>query len=157
MILSTHAIVGAALASVLPANPALVFVAGVVSHFAIDAIPHWDYPLRGFSVSKDAGAPLRFSRALVRDCLLIALDACVGLALALAFFGPTGMILLGAVSAMLPDPLQFVYRIYPHQPLRTLQRFHQWIHSDWRLRWPIGVSSQIAFAYLFVTVTDLIR
>jgi hypothetical protein len=48
MILSTHAIVGGAIASLFPSHPLLVVAAGFVSHFAIDAIPHWDYPLRRF-------------------------------------------------------------------------------------------------------------
>ncbi|MDH2348696.1 hypothetical protein [Bradyrhizobium sp. SSUT77] len=43
MILSTHAIVGGAIASLIPDQPALAFVAGIVSHFVIDAIPHSDY------------------------------------------------------------------------------------------------------------------
>src|SRR6516225_11831962 len=47
MILSTHAIVGGTIASLFPSHPALVVAAGFASHFAIDAIPHWDYPPSG--------------------------------------------------------------------------------------------------------------
>ena len=46
MILTTHAIVGAALASFLPSHPIAAFVAGFASHFALDAIPHVDYPIQ---------------------------------------------------------------------------------------------------------------
>jgi hypothetical protein len=46
MILSTHAIVGGAIASLFPSHLVLVVAAGFASHFAIDAIPHWDYPLQ---------------------------------------------------------------------------------------------------------------
>jgi len=49
MILSTHAVVGGAIASFIPLHPLLVAVAGFASHFAIDAIPHWDYRLRSQS------------------------------------------------------------------------------------------------------------
>jgi hypothetical protein len=42
MILSTHAIVGAAIASFLPSHPTIAFVLGFGSHFVLDAIPHWD-------------------------------------------------------------------------------------------------------------------
>jgi hypothetical protein len=38
MILTTHAIVGAALASFMPSHPAAAFVVGFASHFALDAI-----------------------------------------------------------------------------------------------------------------------
>jgi hypothetical protein len=39
MILSTHAIVGAAIASFLPSHPTTAFVLGFGSHFVLDAIP----------------------------------------------------------------------------------------------------------------------
>src|SRR6266700_2786307 len=58
MILSTHAIVGAALASFLPSHPAAAFVAGFASHFALDAIPHVDYPIKSRSVNPRIGAPM---------------------------------------------------------------------------------------------------
>jgi hypothetical protein len=44
MILTTHAVVGAALASFVPEHPAVAFVVGFGSHFILDAIPHVDYP-----------------------------------------------------------------------------------------------------------------
>jgi hypothetical protein len=47
MILSTHAVVGGAIASLMPSHPVLAFVVGVASHYAIDAIPHVDYQSRG--------------------------------------------------------------------------------------------------------------
>jgi hypothetical protein len=42
--------------------------------------------------------------------------------------------------------LQFVHTLYPREPLKSLQRFHGWIHSKKKLSWPIGVSSQVVFA-----------
>jgi hypothetical protein len=50
VILSTHAVVGGAIASLIPGHPVLAFVIGVASHFAIDAIPHVDYPLYSIMV-----------------------------------------------------------------------------------------------------------
>jgi hypothetical protein len=83
VILSTHAIVGAAIASLIPDHPALAFPGGMANHFAIDSIPHWDYPLRAISVKPSTGATLRLNWFLFRDLGLITLDACVGLAIAL--------------------------------------------------------------------------
>jgi hypothetical protein len=54
MILSTHANFGGTIASLFPSEPLFAVVAGFASHFAIDAIPHWDYPLRSISVGKGA-------------------------------------------------------------------------------------------------------
>ena len=149
MILATHAVVGAAIASLIPDHPLGAFLAGVASHFAIDAIPHWDYPLRSMFRGADKGAPLALDRGLVIDFSLIALDAFAGLALAIWLFAtPATMltIVMGIFGGILPDPLQFAHRLYPYEPLRSLQRFHQWIHSKTKLGWPLGVTTQAAFA-----------
>ena len=150
MILSTHAIVGGALASLFPSHPGLVAVAGFASHYAIDAIPHWDYPLRSISVGRGAdNRRLRRSRGLFLDLTAIGFDACAGLALAIWLFASSatlGVIILGACAAMLPDPLQFVQSLYRREPLKSLQRFHQWIHAKQKLSWLIGASSQAMFA-----------
>ena len=150
MILSTHAIVGGAIATLFPSHPALVVAAGFASHFAIDAIPHWDYPLQAISVRPGAeSAALNLDRRLWVDLTLIALDACAGLVLAIWLFAtPATMaaILLGALAAMVPDPLQVVHGLYPREPLKSLQRFHQWIHAKRKLSWLLGASSQAIFA-----------
>jgi hypothetical protein len=155
VILSTHAIVGAAVASLMPDHPALAFACGMASHFAIDAIPHWDYPLRAISVKPNTGAALKLNWFLFQDLGLIMLDACVGLGIALWLYAtPTAEIsvLLGALGAMLPDPLQLAHRLCPREPLRTLQRFHVWIHTKRKLTWPVGVSSQLSFIGLVVLI-----
>ena len=150
MILSTHAIVGGAIASLFPSHPVLVAIAGFASHFAIDAIPHWDYPLQVISLRPAADSrALNLDRRLWVDLTLIALDACAGLAIAIWLFATPatiGTILLGAVAAMVPDPLQVVHALYPREPLKSLQRFHHWIHAKRKLSWMLGASSQAIFA-----------
>jgi hypothetical protein len=148
MILSTHAVVGAAIASLIPGHPALAFVSGMVSHFVIDAIPHWDYPLHSISIT--AGTRCRavtLNWWLLGDLGFIALDACVGLTVAIWLYASPASIsavLLGALGAILPDPLQFAQKVYPCAPLRILHRFHVWIHSKRKLGWAIGVTSQLS-------------
>ena len=151
MILSTHAIVGGAVASLMPSHPFLVAIAGFASHFAIDAIPHWDYPLQPISVKRGADnrRQLIIDRPLLFDATLISLDACAGLTMAAWLFAtPTtiGVIVLGAIAAMAPDPLRFAQKLYPREPLNSLQHFHRWMHAGQKLTWPIGVSSQVIFA-----------
>jgi hypothetical protein len=156
MILITHAVVGGALATLLPSHPGVAFAVGFASHFVIDAIPHWDYPLRSISLAPGARNQVRFTPALARDIGLIGFDAIVGLALAIGFFATPSTIiavLAGAVGAILPDPLQFVHTLYPHEPLASLQRLHRWAHTKRQLHWPIGVSSQAAFIAAVVGTT----
>lgn len=150
MILSTHAIVGGAIASLIPLHPAAAAVAGFASHFAIDAIPHWDYPLRSISLGRGANnRRLSFSSATLTDFAIIGFDACAGLGLALWMFATKASIwtiAIGAVSAMLPDALQFLHTLYPRGLLHALQRFHWWAHSKRVLTGMFGVGSQLAFA-----------
>jgi hypothetical protein len=74
MILSTHAVVGAALATFVPSHPVAAFMMGFASHFALDAIPHWDYPIKSRSVNPRIGAPMVFDNALLQDALSIGFD-----------------------------------------------------------------------------------
>jgi hypothetical protein len=149
MILSTHAVVGAALASLIPSHPIAAFAAGFASHFVIDSLPHWDYPLKSISLGPNARNDGRVTVARIRDLTVIGFDAFAGLILAIGIFGSEAnpvAILAGAIGGMLPDPLQFAYTMYPYEPLATLQRFHKWMHTDRKLGWLFGVGSQVAFA-----------
>jgi len=160
LILSTHAVVGAAIATLMPDHPGLAFLGGMASHFLIDAIPHWDYPLRSISVARGPSPGLTLNWSLFRDLGLIGLDAIVGLTVALWLYAtPTAAaaVLLGALGAILPDPLQLAHKLWPREPLRTLQRFHVWIHSKRNLRWPIGIASQLSFVLLVISVSEALR
>ena len=150
MTLTTHAVVGAAVASLLPSHPLLGIGAAFFSHFFVDAIPHWDYQINSRSVNPSIGEKMHIDKALFKDIGRIGLDAVLGLTLALFFFGPIAPLVLvffGAVAGMLPDPLQFVYAHFKHEPLLTLQRFHIWMHSKNHLenRQLFGITSQLAF------------
>jgi hypothetical protein len=161
MILSTHAIVGAALASFLPAHPIGAFVIGFGSHFALDAIPHWDYPIRSRSVDPRIGAPLVFDSALRRDALTIGSDAFFGIVIALLLFGSRDSfwaVLLGAIGAILPDPLQFLHARWPHGPLQIHQRFHRWAHTNKKIdSVPLGVGTQIMLVVAVVAFTTALH
>ena len=91
---------------------------------------------------------------------MIGLDAFFGLAIALWLYASPAAalaVLLGALGAMLPDPLQLAHKVYPREPLRTLQRFHVWIHSKRKLGWPIGVTSQLSFVVLVIAGLAALR
>ena len=86
-----------------------------------------DYPIYSISVKQSAPSALTLNWLLVQDLGLIALDACLGLAIVLWLYASPGVItavLAGALGAMLPDPLQLLQKLYPREPLRSLQRFH---------------------------------
>lgn len=161
MTLATHAIVGAAVISFIPSYPILGVVLAFGSHLLIDAIPHYDYTIHSASVHPQIGAKMKFDKALLADVLSIGFDGLAGFLLAFLFFHRlhiTELILVGAFFGMLPDALQFVYGHFKHEPLVTLQRFHEWIHSKNHLeehperKWP-AIGSQVLFVFLVVFVT----
>jgi hypothetical protein len=99
MILTTHAVVGAALASFLPSHPTLAFAVGFASHFVLDAIPHLDYPIKSRSVNPRIGAPMALDRALLQDAVTIGSDGLFGMVAALFLFSSSAnfwAILMGA-------------------------------------------------------------
>ena len=156
MILVTHAVVGGALGGALN-NPAAAFIAGFVSHFLLDAIPHWDYSLA--SGRKDPGSnhlsDIVINGEFVRDLFKFGLDGVLGLLLPYLFFNSGGgglnwAVLFGAVGAMFPDFLQFVYFKLRLKPLAILQGFHNWIHAKSTLkdRPVLGILFQVALVLL---------
>jgi hypothetical protein len=159
MILTTHAVVGAALASFVPSHPAAALVVGFASHFALDAIPHVNYPIKSRSVR--IGAPMVINRALLQDAVTIGFDGSFGTIAALCLFSSSASfwaILMGAVGALLPDPLKFLNTRWPQEPLRTLQRFHHWAHTKRQMQGAIlGVASQAVFVAFVVGLTIVIH
>jgi hypothetical protein len=169
MTLATHAITGAAVASFVPQNPFLGFALGFASHFAIDAIPHYDYPILSDSIHPQKNElRMKFDRLFFRDAVHFTLDACVGIAIAIAmamFAQPHDNLLAitliaGSIGGILPDPLQFVSKKIRHEPLTSLQRFHKWIHADWHLRdtghlWTGIISQSVLVALVIVLVRTL--
>lgn len=162
MTLTTHAVTGAAIASLIPQYPIIVFCAAFASHFIIDAIPHWDYPIVSSSVNPLIGDKMKYDKDLLQDTIVIGGDILLGIFLSLWLFaspGSFGIIFLGACSGMLPDPLHFFYARFRHEPLVTLQRFHLWIHTDEHLEDSrlLGIGSQILLLVAFVLGAKLLH
>ena len=148
MTLSTHSIIGAAIAVALPTHPVIGAVAAFASHFLLDALPHWDYKIFSASANPNKPTALKFDKLFALDLLRIGFDAVLGLALAgFFFFSPATwwLCFMGAIMAQLPDFLQFVYSKFPDSPIKYVQQFHTWIHTDQKLvGMPfIGITSQI--------------
>ncbi len=151
MILATHGVIGALLGQVVSTNPGAAFGLGFLSHFVLDALPHWDYQLA--SEVKNETDPLykefRGGAVFYRDLVKITADALIGLVLVLVAIGflqfDPVLALAGFVGALVPDFLQFAYAKLRWRLLRWLQHFHQTVHTNWRLkeRPVIGAGLQI--------------
>ena len=165
MTLATHAVVGAAIAASIPSHPIIGFTLAFASHFVLDAIPHWDYPL--YSSKKDSGDRMNDDMVLNKNFLVdlsrIGLDMSIGFLLVLIFFTLASPNLfwipfIGLCGAVIPDGLQFVYWKWRHQPLITLQKSHIWIHAkkDFNDKPAIGIPFQIAVIAVAVVASKLL-
>jgi hypothetical protein len=161
MTLTTHAITGAAIATMVPNYPALGFILGFGSHYILDALPHWSYSLK--SVKKDLKNSLNTDMIIGKDScqdfFKIGTDGILGVVLAFILVGvfhhvSSLVILMGAIGGMLPDALQFCYWKWKHEPLTTFQRLHNWAHTSFRIddKPVLGILSQIAIILLIVLI-----
>jgi hypothetical protein len=159
VILITHAVGGAAVGVLFKSNPFLAFFTGFASHFLLDAIPHWDYPLQIFERNEKGKEFTPTTRSVVSALFITGLDCLSGFAIAAwATMHNPGLLLpalLGAVGGVLPDFLQFVYYIFPRSPLKYLQRFHMSVHTKKHLNnnQTFGISSQIAILIILAILT----
>lgn len=141
MTLTTHAIVGAAVASVIPSHPVIGFIGGFASHFAIDSIPHWNEGKALLhSIIKDKKHPLnahiRQGWALFHDVTVVGIDSLIGFAgasfiLFYLFHAPLYIVLLGAFAGQMPDGLQFLYFEFHPRFMVPLQEFHARIQTEY--------------------------
>lgn len=149
MILTTHAITGAAIAASVPGNPALGFSLAFASHFALDAIPHWDYKILSASIDPKFGGKLQFNKTLLFDLVRIGGDAILGLTLSFLLFAKPGLfmpVFMGAALGMFPDFLQFLSLRFKLKPLDYFERFQKWSHAKYRFKEKtfLGIVCQLA-------------
>lgn len=118
MLVTNHVLSGALIGAVTR-RPETAFAAGVASHFALDAVPHWG----------DWGSQRRFLRAAVPDGL-------TGLAVigALAAVTPPSRrlsVLAGAAGAALPDVDKPARLWFGRSPFpRAVDHFHSAIQNE---------------------------
>ena len=99
MTLTTHALVGASLAALVPRHPVAGFAAGFLSNFILDAVPHWDYKLRSRRDNKDRplDGDIQINAAFARDLIRVAFDGLLGILVALLIFRPDTNLALGTL------------------------------------------------------------
>src|SRR3989344_6258590 len=166
MTLTTHAIIGSLAASFFPTHPIIGFALAFASHFAIDAIPHWDYPLQSYE-ERDKNNPMNndivLDKRFAKDLINIGLDILIGVLASfylLMFIGEFSLpvLIAGAFGGILPDALQVIYMKFRHEPFVSLQQFHMWIQKDRRLKNEpfIGLIYQIVLISVAVFLTSII-
>ena len=149
MYLSIHTAAGLALARLIP-NPIVAFIAGLLSHFVLDFIPHGDEFLVDAS----------FTRRRIRRRLLGAaiLDGIILLCFLLLYIWITPNLYMPTVLAsvagcLLPDMLQGIYLVTEAKWLKPFSKIHDHLHNlpGHHLEWQKGVIVQaLSFTALWL-------
>lgn len=159
MILTPHILAGA-LVGAQTTNPIAAFVFGLVSHYLIDKIPHWDYDIKKIQekvprlkAGMAAEGLATGSRQVITQWLKIGFD------LALPFL-ITGLLapneqsltlsLIGAAGGILPDFLLYLSWQFPIKILAVHAKFHDKNHSKIKLGHLAGPASYLAIIVLFL-------
>lgn len=146
MLMSTHVVVGAALAVTLaPNHPELAFAFGVISHLVIDVIPHGDMNLyKGFQSGE------RVRRAVA----YVGIDAVIAIILTIILLNQPlteharNIVSWGIFGGVLPDlmvgmqehlGMKFLYPFY-----RVHFFFHNLIAKKWDVPLWLGIAGQVA-------------
>jgi hypothetical protein len=118
-VLLTNHVVSGALIGALARRPRSAFVAGVASHFVLDAVPHWG----------KWGSRRRFLRVAVRDGLVSL--AAVGVFAALSPPYRRLAVLAGMAGAALPDLDKPAKLWFGRSPFpKAVDRFHMRIQDE---------------------------
>lgn len=155
MILVTHGIVGGAIGVAAGSVPAAI-ITGFISHFILDAIPHWDYQVDAVEKGETFRDNEIHASKIKKAILKVGSDGLLGILvpilLAHVFNHSYIFVLLGAASAILPDFLQFIYMKTKTKTLYHFMVFHHAIHSHVRLdKKPLlGISLQAVIWILAV-------
>lgn len=141
-----------ALAKFVPGGEVPVFLASVLSHLALDAIPHGDTGI-GHWVHSSPDRKTKLFRLLPMALAdqILALVVFLVLLRSPAFASvPLPSLLAGAIGSMFPDYLTGLRDLRKHSPgwLETLHRLHDRCH--FRGRDPFSIHSGLIFQALVV-------
>lgn len=140
MTATSHALIGASIASLIP-NPILAIPLAITSHFAADLVPHWD-----------AGTNRR-KKTMMRLRVEAAFDVLLGFTLVYLIFGRivgSAYLFVMIIAAQLPDWLEtpsskFGIKIPPFSWIEWLGHKLQN-----RLQLPWGLVTQVVIVGLIV-------
>lgn len=140
MLDASHALIGAAMAKLVP-QPELGIPLAVITHFAADLVPHWDLRTR------------QIKRSKFRTIFLSLADAFTGYALGWWLFRRSVPLLYLAgmmFAAQLPDWLEAPWHIFDWRfpPFSWIKRLQSRLHRKQDLPWGLVWQAAVAGAFL---------
>jgi len=151
------------------ANAVFIFIVSFLSHYAIDAIPHWDYGLNSFVKIFDENGVYRGKRKfifqkrlLIKDLIKILFDFIIGLLMIFFLIGFKNifMILLIIFASSLPDILQVCCAFLKSPKPKILEferKFHYYIHGKkiFENKPILGIISQILTLIIIIIFFEI--
>lgn len=138
MILTTHLLVGAAIASKTKFLPLpLSLLLAFLSHYLLDALPHREYSVKNIK--------RKIWKKSLSDFLKVFLDVFIGSFILLALSKNLLLALAGGLFAILPDGLILLGLLFPNRLLKLHSNFHQKMHFPKDKKIPIfwGIFSEV--------------
>lgn len=141
MILSTHFIAGAAVASKTD-NPLILVASALALHFVLDVIPHWQYI---YTTDELKNKKIQ---------VIVAADLLAGPLLAIILTGTTDIyrllwLWLGGLFCMLPDFFVVLSIIFPkNKVFEKMLDFHEYIQKYAHQERLLGIITQLAVIFL---------
>lgn len=150
MILTPHILIGAAIGAKI-GNFYLVVLFSLAAHYLTEIIPHQEYDIN--SLKKRM---ININKNFLIDLTKVLFDFLVGasLALYLSFNQPyLNYVIVGILSATLPDFLLFLYWQYDSKILSVLKQFHQAPHFKNKntLFWQ-GILTQVIISLVAILI-----
>jgi len=139
MIITPHILAGAAIGVHSP-NVWASFCFGLISHYLLDSLPHWDY-LESIKISK------------FNQLIKIFIDFIIGVIIVLIITWPFSfnvLIIFGIFGALLPDFIEFFYNNFKIKLLYPFSLFHNKIHYFKRISLLKGMPFQIIILIILI-------
>jgi len=162
MILTTHAIIGAAIANAFPYEPHIGLPLSLASHYIIDILPHTNYGHEHFQNENNRDAIIDFHNidALVQIFFTV-LDITVAVLLVFLLFVRDKqtffLSVFGAMFAVLPDIFNFFSYKFGGRFFTGAKKLHDLFHynKDFNHNYFYGVMTQLAVVVFMVIVSFL--
>ena len=141
MVITPHLLAGAAIGAHSP-NVWAAFCFGLLSHYLLDSLPHWEY-LKDIKIKK------------FNELVKILIDFIIGSIIVIFLFLSSSfniIIIFGIIGALLPDFIEFIYKNFKIKFLRPLSLFHLKTHYYKRVSFLKGSISQVIVAVISIIV-----
>lgn len=153
MFLTVHSAAGIIIGQ-STSNIGLAFLAGFISHFLLDIIPHGDQDLGG-------GRNRKNLNGLKKILLILGISDLVVMTILFGSLYLSGLLILswtilaGIFGAILPDFINATYLFFKFKWLKGYSLLHSDLHFVWwnfTINFPLGMVVQIIFLLTFLKI-----